>query len=329
MRASALLAAASMAIAGLAPGPTVLAVAMVVAGVANGLGQPASNALLSTAVDPRRRGGAFGLKQAAIPLSVLLAGVMLGTIGVPFGWRAGYGVGAALALLASALVPSGPAPVRVGRAASPPPGLTPLRVLAVGSAFGAAGGNVLGGFLVPYAVATGLDPGQAGALSAAGSATGATARVLLGKHADRRGGRHLLRVAFLSGLGAVGFSLLAWGGAGPAGLLAGTTLAYVAGWSWAGLLGHAVALVHPGSPGQATAVTQGGVALGGAIGPLAAGLIVRELGYTAGWLFAAACAIAASALVIAGRALLLRDQAVADIAAGEWKRASARRGRGR
>lgn len=331
MRASALLAAAAMGLAALAPGITVLAVAMIVAGVANGLGQPASNALLSSVVDVRRRGAAYGLKQAAIPLGVLAAGALLAAVGVPFGWRAGYAVGAALALLAGTLVPTvRPGAVPGGSGArAPAPRLTPLWVLAVGSAFGAAGGNVLGGFLVPYAVATGLEPSHAGALSAAGSATGAATRIALGEHADRRGGRHLLRVAALSALGAVGFAVLAWGGGGMLGLLAGAALAYVAGWSWAGLLGHAVALAHPDAPARATAVTQGGVALGGALGPLVGGLIVRAEGFAAGWLLAAGCAVAASAGVVCGRALLLRDPAAARIAAQEWERAPTRRlGRG-
>ena len=323
MRASALLAAAAMGLAAVAPGVAVLAAAMVVAGVANGLGQPASNALLSSAVDVRRRGAAYGLKQAAIPLGVLVAGVLLAAVGVPFGWRVGYAVGAALALLAGALVPTvRPGAVRGSGAAAPAPHLTPLWVLAAGSAFGAAGGNMLGGFLVPYAVATGLTPGHAGALSAAGSAMGAATRIGLGGHADRRGGRHLLRVAALSAVGAVGFAVLAWGGGGTAGLLAGAALAYVAGWSWAGLLGYAVALAHPDAPARATAVTQGGVALGGALGPLVGGLVVHAEGFAAGWLLAAGCAVAASAAVVWGRALLLRDPAAARIAAQEWQRAA-------
>lgn len=330
MKFSVLIAVVSMAVAATAPSLPLLSAAMLFGGVANGLGQPASNALLAAAVDRRHQGRAFGLKQAAIPLSILVAATFVPLVAVPLGWRVAYAVGAVLALVLIPLVPGqhlrGPA--RDGQPTAPPRRL-PLVVLAVGTALGAGAGNVLGSFLIPYAVSTGLPPGQAGILAAVGSGAGVLARVGLGEHADRRGGRHLVRVAALLVAGSTGFLLLAVDAAGDSKLpvlLAGALLGYVAGWSWAGLLGFAVARMHPGAPGRATGGTLAGAAFGGAAGPLVAGLVVRDVGFAAAWLLAAGLALAAAGAVILGRRLLLADPNVAAIVAAEPDRRRAGQG---
>ncbi len=62
-----------------------LTVALVVGGLSNGFGQPASNALIAAAVPPHHQGVAYGAKQAAIPLSTLLGGLALPLVALPFG----------------------------------------------------------------------------------------------------------------------------------------------------------------------------------------------------------------------------------------------------
>ncbi|HST98609.1 MAG TPA: MFS transporter, partial [Geodermatophilus sp.] len=76
VRLSGLTAALTMLVIALAARDTaVLVAALVVAGWGNGIGQPASNDLIARSVSAGRQGLAYGLKQAAIPLSTLLAGV--------------------------------------------------------------------------------------------------------------------------------------------------------------------------------------------------------------------------------------------------------------
>ncbi|MGH3682535.1 MAG: MFS transporter, partial [Natronosporangium sp.] len=103
-RAAILLAAGCLlAIAAATSYPTLVAVLALGAG-ANGLGQLSSNATL-TQVPPGRQGLSFGIKQAAIPLATLLAGVSVPAVALTLGWRWAFGFAAVAALGARALVP--------------------------------------------------------------------------------------------------------------------------------------------------------------------------------------------------------------------------------
>jgi len=67
---------------------------------ANALGQLASNAALARHVPARRQGVSVGVKQAAIPISTLLAGVAVPTIALTAGWRWAFVVAAVPTLVA-------------------------------------------------------------------------------------------------------------------------------------------------------------------------------------------------------------------------------------
>jgi MFS family permease len=60
---------------GCSPRVVLFAAALAVAGIGNAIGHPASNLLLARGVPRHRQGLAFGLKQGAIPLASLLAGL--------------------------------------------------------------------------------------------------------------------------------------------------------------------------------------------------------------------------------------------------------------
>jgi len=77
-----------------------------VGGLARGAGQPASNALIATAVAPGRRGLAYGAKQAAIPAGVLLGGLAVPVFGVTVGWRWAYVAAAVVAVVVAVVLPS-------------------------------------------------------------------------------------------------------------------------------------------------------------------------------------------------------------------------------
>ena len=311
VRLSAVVAGAAMAVVALlARDVLALSAALVVAGWANGVGQPASNDLIARAVPPGRLGLAYGLKQAAIPLGTLLAGVAIPLVAIPLGWRWAFGLAAALALLVAGAVPRRYGDRTAGRAAQSeaagPFRRSALLVLATALMLGAATGNAMAAFFVASAVESGIAPGTAGVLAAVASGAGVATRVLIGWLADRVRGRWLLVVAGQMAVGGVAYGLL---GTGREALLAaGVVIGYCSGWAWAGLATYAIARMHPDMTAQATAITQGGVALGAALGPLAFGAVVAAASYAVAWAATAVLSLLGALVCVAGRVLLLRDR---------------------
>ncbi|PWU44609.1 MFS transporter, partial [Micromonospora globispora] len=116
-RVGILLSAGSLlAVAGLARSYPVLVVLLALSAAANALGQLASNAALARHVPAHRQGLSFGVKQAAIPVSTLLAGAAVPTIALTAGWRWAF-VAAAVAALAALPAVTRQEP---GRPTSPP-----------------------------------------------------------------------------------------------------------------------------------------------------------------------------------------------------------------
>lgn len=330
LRGAALLSATCLLVVGLLARDTlVLTVTMLAAGVANGVGQPASNALIASVVPPGHQGLAYGAKQAAIPVSTLLGGLAVPLLALPFGWRTVFLVAGGLGLLAAAGVPRRPPPPPASAAATPSPAagpyrLAPLLVLSAGLLLAAGTGNALGTFFVAAAVAAGERPATAGLLAAVAGTSGAVTRVLLGLLADRYAGRWLLVVAVLVMVGGAGHALLA---TGERGLLAvGVVVAYCSGWTWAGLTTYAIVRMHPGATVRATGVTQSGLALGAALGPLAFGAVVAQFSYSVAWAATTVSSLLAGLTILAGRSLLLRDRPALTEAQRARRQASRARG---
>ncbi|MPZ72592.1 MAG: MFS transporter [Nitriliruptorales bacterium] len=142
-----------------------LLVAAGLAGLANAFMQVSTNVVLARDARYHRQGVSFGAKQGAIPLSSMVAGVLLPVVGVIVGWRWPFALAAVIALAVSFVAPPvSPAPRTVrdvdDRAWSPSAG---LGWLAVGGACGGAAGNALSLFFVPSAVAVGVAEPSAGA----------------------------------------------------------------------------------------------------------------------------------------------------------------------
>ncbi|WP_229398736.1 MFS transporter [Micromonospora okii] len=303
-RAGILLSAGSMlAVATLARSYPVLVGLLALGAAANALGQLASNATLVRHVPPRRQGLSFGVKQAAVPLSTLLAGLAVPTVAVTAGWRWAFVAGAVAGLAALPAVPGredGPARPAGARRAG---GATwALVVVGVAATLAAAAANALGTFLVDSAAGRGLSPSLAGLTLTLGSVVCVAARVGFGWLADRRDGGHVALVAGMLAVGAVGVVLLALGGTLP--LVAGVVLGFGLGWAWPGLMTFAVARLHPRAPAAATSITQTGVYAGGCLGPLALGATAEAFGYPTMWLAAAAAMLLASALMLTAARLL-------------------------
>lgn len=87
-------------------------------------------------------------------------------------------------------------------------------------------------------------------------------------------------------------------------LLGAVAVAYGAGWGWNGLLNLAVVRQVPYAPAAATGVTQTGVNAGGALGPIAFGVVLAGTSYSRAWEMVSVLALAAALLVVVSRRLL-------------------------
>jgi len=269
---------------------------------ANALGQLASNTSLSRHVPVRRQGLSFGVKQAAIPVSTLLAGASVPLIALTLGWRWAFVLASAGAAAALWLVPS---ELDAGKRATGAAGeraTSALVVIGMAAMLAAAAANGLGTFLVDSAVARGIAPGPAGLALTLGSLVCLLARIGGGWQADLLPGRQVGVIAGLLATGAIGLALLAV--PGTAALVAGVVLGFGLGWSWPGLMNFAVVRLHPQAPADATSITQTGVYAGGCVGPLALGTLAAAAGYPAMWAAAAVAMVSASALMVVGSVML-------------------------
>ena len=303
-------AASLLAVSALAGSWWGLVACLVLGGLGNSISHPATHLFLAREVPHGRQGLAFGVKQAAIPVATLLAGLAVPSVATTVGWRWAFAGAAALALCVALLVPGGGEGgirrVKDARAGDVP--LAPLVLLALGIGLGSAAANPLGAFTVESAVAAGIEVGTAGLLLALGSAAGIAVRVLFGHVADKLESGRLRIVAGMLGIGTVGFVLLA-SGVVPL-LVIGVVLAFAAGWGWPGLFNFAIVKTNPRAPAAATGITQTGASSGAAAGPLAFGFIVEGASFGTAWLLYGALALVAAVTILVGRHMLLRDRLV-------------------
>ena len=303
MRSAALAAAALMAALSVAPGFPAFLVLLLLAGFGNSLAQVGANLLVAKGIHPSRQGWSLALKQAGVPAGTLLGGLAVPALGVTVGWRWAYVVGALGALGAAATVPIGvvpPAgrdrPTRTGSGDVP---LRPLVLLAIAVGFAAAANGTLATFVVSAGVEAGLGESAAGLVLTFGSAAGISMRLLMGRRADVRGGKHLPVVSILLLGGSVGYLLLA-PGAVPTHLV-GAAVAFGSGWAWPGLFNLAVVRLNPTAPAAATGITQTGVYVGALAGPVLFGLVVEAGGYGIAWTLAGVSSALAAAGMVHGR----------------------------
>ncbi len=280
-----------------------------VAGAANALIHPLSNALIVDQVATRNRAFAFGLKQAAIPAATLTAGLSVPVIALTVGWQWTFGAAALFAaLLVPVLLRSLPRrlPVAVGTSATPVTSVLPRRLrpfllaTAVAGGLGAAQANVVGAFTVVSAVEAGFEPAGAGFLLGAASVAGILARPLVGIAADRGIGGSMATVAFMMTAGCAGLIGMATGQ--PVAYAIGSVVAFGFGWGWNGLVHYVVSKTAHPFTAQATGITQSGTYIGGSLGPLLFGVIFSQFGGAVGWSLAAVLAAAgAGASLVAYR----------------------------
>jgi MFS family permease len=281
---------------------------MIIAGVANAALQMTANATLATSVPRSRQGLAFGIKQSAVPMAILLGGLAVPAVGLALGWRWTYGIlaGCATLVVLAALTrrsTGNPRPRAVGAGAGAP--RRALLVTAVATTLANGSANSLGAFLPAWTYSQGLSPARSGLLLALGAAVCATGRVLSGIAADRRQGRNMPVVALQMAAGAVGFVLIAQHDLRL--VVVGVLVAFGLGWSWPGLLIFAVVRVGRDRPATASSAVQAGGFAGGAVGPPLFGWVVTGASYETAWISAGALLLVAGGLLIVARRMFLTD----------------------
>lgn len=281
---------------------------LILGGFANAVSHPATHLSLAREVPPERQGFSFGIKQAAIPTSTLLAGLAVPLVAATAGWRWAFVGGAVLALAVALVVPAETlgGGRRLKEARSGDARIVPLVLLAIGIGLGSTAATPLGAFVVGSAVEAGLRVETAGLLLALGSAASIAVRIVFGVLVDRMDGGRLRLVAGMLGIGVVGFVMIASGI--EALLVVGVVIAFAAGWGWPGVFNFAVVKTSPGAPAAATGITQTGASGGAAVGPVIFGFVVEGTSYSTGWFLCGAIALAAATAILTGRALLLRDR---------------------
>lgn len=300
---------AALVVALLASSLAGLLVGLAIAGVANAALQMTANASLARSVPRGRQGVAFGVKQSAVPLAILLGGLAVPAVGLALGWRWTYGIVALCAGLVMLLAlrdrtaRSARLAASAARGDRAPRGALLLTGVATTLANGAA--NSLGAFLPAWTYSLGVSPGDSGLLLALCAALCAAGRIVSGVAGDRRTGRNIPWVAGQMAVGALGFVLLAHGQV-PVVIL-GALIAFGIGWAWPGLLIFAVVRVGRDRPAVASSAVQAGGFAGGAAGPPLFGWLIVTTSYQTGWLVGAGALLVAAALLLRARGMFLRD----------------------
>ena len=286
----------------------VLTLAMVVLGVANAACHMTSNVIMARVVPPHRQGLGFGVKQAAIPLAITLAGLAVPTVGALLGWRWTFaltGFGGLVIVLVGLRLPSATIGGRRTGDAPDRPSTTALVTIMIAVLLASAAGNSFGAFVASWGFRVGLTPDGAALLMAAGSAMNLVVRVVGGHLADRRYGRNLPVVAAQMLIGAVALAVLSLPSQPT--VVVAALIAFALGWSWPGLLLYAVIRISRDAPGAASSYLQAGAFVGGAAGPALFGVIVGASGYETAWRVSAVLFAVAATLVIVARRMFIAD----------------------
>jgi predicted MFS family arabinose efflux permease len=271
-------------------------VGMMVAGVANGASQMASNRVLVSRTGKGREAMGFGTKQAAVPLASVAAGLTVSGLGSEVTWQAAFVAVAGLALAMSALVPRMPRKTLIERGV-PTTGMRPrLVTLAVTGGLAGAAGNAISLLLVDSYNSWGLGERFGATMLGVGGVVAFASRLVTGWVVGQRrsDGRPELRAMFLAS--AAGFAVLASAGDSRPLLVGGTVLAFAAGWGWQGVIYFTATRDTSVEPAKSSGIVLSGVMAGSIAGPPLIAFSAAEWGYSSGWAVAGALSLAAAGL---------------------------------
>lgn len=297
LRITSVIAAAGLVVAALSPSPWTLAVAMLLAGLANGLGQPAANALIAAQLPVHRHGIAYAIKQSGVPLATFLAGLAVPLVALTVGWRWAFALTLGLAALSFAMAPLDRSivPGRVESAVAQQ-SRSALWLFAAGLALAIVAATSIGAVGTAGGVAAGLSEKNAGYLVAVGGLIALAVRLVVGLWADRKPFDELAGVAILLGIGVIGWLAMATGV--PMAFAIGLIVANSFGWGWPGLANLALARRFPSATAAATGVTQTGVSTGLLVGPALVGLLATSQGWVITWVTVATSGLLGALVIL-------------------------------
>lgn len=267
-----------------------LVVWAVIAGAANGVQHPATNALITAQVALGKRGLAFGLKQTAVPAATVLAGLAIPAVALTFGWRWAFAGGAFVCLVSFGCYlffgARGTAHMRkrLDGPRMPADATSFFRVLSVVAFAGGVVTIACSAYLVTGSVDRSLDTATAGLLLSAASVIGVVTRVSMGLVADRHRDRSLGFASTLVVIGGVGGVLMAVPTIPT--FLAGAVFTVGLAGAWSGLVHYFISRTAGPFTSRATGMVQTGSFLGCAVGPLAFGAVYGIDPAFAPWLMA-------------------------------------------
>ena len=281
-----------------ADGPVLMLAACGVAGCAFAITLPATNAVLREVISPDRTILAVCIKQAAIPLALVLASVAAPLCGRRVAFVAADGL-SMVALVAFAWVTARTA----GHDRSDEGESDVRRPRVARYAVATMLASLLAGALIGYAALSlsqaGLGSGAVAGILLFGNLGGIATRVLTGWLAERSALRSWWTVSLMMLAGGLGTLGLASHQPGVA--VVGCLVAFVLGWGWSGLTFALILVSSGGHPGSSGALLQAGGMVGSAAGPVVMALAVRAGGMGFGWCVMAAAIAAAGLLVAPGR----------------------------
>jgi MFS family permease len=269
---------------------------LMIAGLTNAITVTAASALIRERVSGRNHGLGFGVQQAGAPTALLLAGLAVPLVSVPFGWRWAFAGLAVVALLAAISAPpvddiASTAVWSTPRSRRPRPVLS-LLVLAAAGASAVAVGVV--SFLVAFATSAQISASMAGLLLGAVSLASMAGRIGFGLRVDRGQADPIGSAIPLLVACTIGVTLLVVGT--PAAIVTGALIIGGLGWSWNGILTLAVVRDNADDPVQAVGMLMSGVFAGSVVGPLLVGFVASQISFRAAW---SACALLSLVPVLA------------------------------
>jgi len=293
---------ASASSAALAPSFAVLLIASSIGGIAQGLGNPATNSAILAGFDETRRGLVVGAKQSGVQAAIIVVGVAVPLMSARFGWRSAVWLNAGIAVFVAfglCLIPtrSEQRTVHSDRTARLSPFVT--RVAIYGFLLGLTGGG-FNQFLALFAhEEVNLTVEQAGWIFALQGIVALPSRLAAGAILDRGISvrKMMASMAFLGGLALL---IIAASSGGTASLLlSGTILAGLSLGTWTAAANLAV-IQQGEQSGRATGRLIFGFLLGLTLGGPLVGWTIDQFTYGTAWIASSVLAILAG-FVILGR----------------------------
>lgn len=282
------------------------------AGFVRVLSEPSSSRILVDRLVRTPRVLAFGIREASLPLLVLVATAVLPIFGDRLGWRSVFAASSIFAVAGLWLL-LGPVRSRVpsGEHGSAPDAATPVpdqpaqrrggEVPALGLSFYGGAALLMFNLVVfnSFAALSFVDAGStadaAAALVAASAGGSVLMRIGCAYAVARRGLDARRTLAAMAAAAVVGYLAMAVGTRGL--MLVGLPVGYIAGWGWTPLLYSHITVGREGSTGKITGAVSALFAAAAIASPVAAGWVAEHFGWAAVWAAAALFSALAAALM--------------------------------